>query len=136
MSEERRCLYCNNILTKNKKQKYCNEKCFYDWNYTNNKEYKERFKLRSKNYYNTHKDHCNKRSIEYLKNWLKDPEHKKNYNTRMRIVMNSRSKRLRKEWAEKNLCLRCGRERDDIYKSCRMCLDKRKKYGKKTETTM
>ena len=133
MGEERKCRSCDNILTGNKRQKYCCEKCMYNWNYTNNNAYKERFRLRAKNYYNSHKPHCNKRSVEYLKNWLKDPEHKKKFNDGMRVLMRSRSQRLRKEWMEKGLCSRCGRERDETYKSCRMCLNKRKEYGKRKE---
>ena len=123
---KRKCLFCNKILVGNQR-KYCSEQHDQKWNYRNNEKCRKRVQSKSFEYYNSHKDKCNKYNVNYIRERMKEPEYKKRYNDLMRPIMRERMRKLTKEWKEKGLCVRCGRARDEIYKSCRRCLEAKRK---------
>jgi hypothetical protein len=118
---------CINCGKKNIKKMFCSRKCYYQYNYKNDPEYKEKLKAKSMDYYSHNKAKCHAKSRLRMRQWLERPGNRQRFNDKMRPIALSFWRKTQAKRLEEGLCLRCGGPRDTEFKNCSVCLNKRRK---------
>lgn len=132
------CLYCGNEIERERtRSNFCNRKCYDNYRYSHNENFRRKHIEISKNYARTHRNNPEfkaKRKREF-RNWINRDNNRQHYNELVRESNKIRAKERHAERTARGLCIYCGSElpnRD--FRTCETCRAKwREQYKKKQE---